>query len=54
MADSVSMELESRPGRVVVRFTRGDDTVEYPVGPDDAERLADNIEAAAERARDLS
>lgn len=53
MADTVDMEIEARPGRVVLRFTRGDDTVEYPVSADGAERLADNVQRAAERAREL-
>lgn len=53
MADTMDMEIESRPGRVVLRFTKGSETTEYPISADSAGRLADDIERAAGRARDL-
>lgn len=53
MADRLDMEIQSRPGRVVLRFTRGDQTTEYPLSADGATQLADRISTAAERARDL-
>jgi len=49
----VEMELEARPGRVVLRFTKGGETSEYPLSADGAEQFADKIQRAASRAREL-
>lgn len=53
MADTVEMEFEVRAGRVVLRFTRDGDTVEYPLSADGAEGLAERLERAAARAREM-
>ncbi len=53
MTERLDVEIESRPGRVVLRLTKGNEPAEYPVSADTAARLADRISQAAERARDL-
>jgi hypothetical protein len=48
---TIDMEFEARPGRVVLRFSKDGDTTEYPLSADGADRLADNLQRTAERAR---
>lgn len=50
---TIDMEFEARPGRVVLRFSKDGDTTEYPLSADGADRLADNLQRTAERARNL-
>jgi hypothetical protein len=49
----LDMEIESRPGKVVLRFTKGGDTTDYALSADGAEQLADNIQRAVDKARQL-
>jgi hypothetical protein len=49
----LDMEIESRPGRVVLRFSEGGDETEFALSADGAEQLADNIDRAVAKAREL-
>jgi hypothetical protein len=49
----IDMEFESRPGRVVLRLSKGGETTEYPLSADGAEQFAENLQRAASKARDL-
>lgn len=50
---TVDIECEARPGRVVLRLTRDGASSEYPLSAGGAEGLAETLQRAAERARDL-
>ena len=50
MAEKLDVEIETRPGKVVLRFARDGETAEYPLAAESATRLAENIEQAAKRA----
>lgn len=47
------MEVESRSGKVKLRFAGPDGEVEYALSADDAERFASRLSEGAERARKL-
>lgn len=53
MSNVVEIEVEARPGTVVLRLFGPEQAVEYPISPDSAEQFAAKIAEGAERAREL-
>ena len=53
MGDVVEIEVEARPGTVVLRLSNPEGAVEYPISPASAEQFAAKIAEGAERAREL-